>query len=32
MDRSTARLVLLQIEKLKSGQSILIDELAKEFP
>ncbi len=31
MNRNTARLILLQIEKLKSGQSILIDDLAKNF-
>lgn len=32
MDRNTARLVLLQIEKIKSGHSMLIDDLAKKFP
>lgn len=32
MNRNTARLVLLHIEKLKSGQSILIDDLVRYFP
>lgn len=32
MDRNTARLILIKIQTLKSGQSILIDDLAKDFP
>lgn len=32
MDRNTARLILFKIQTLKSGQSILIDDLAKDFP
>lgn len=32
MDRNIARSLLLKLAELKSGQSILIDDLAKEFP
>lgn len=31
MNRNLARLILLKVEKLKSGESILIDDLAKDF-
>lgn len=32
MNRNLARLILLRVEKLKSGESILIDDLGKDFP
>lgn len=32
MDRNTARLVLIKIGTFKNGESILIDDLAKDFP